>query len=136
MGGGRVRPVNIRWSGPEVAFSPRDCGARILLADDSFAPLVELLRGDGSCPETVLHTGPDPVPAEVLAAEALIAGAHVRPGAQYLHSAPTFHIADALSWVAVNAPLDGSVGTTPHRELAEAVWSSPVRRRAVWVMTC
>ncbi|HET6189385.1 MAG TPA: long-chain-fatty-acid--CoA ligase [Trebonia sp.] len=66
-------PVNTRWSMPEVAFTLRDSGARVLLVDDYFVPLVEDLRAEGACPETVLYAGPEPVPAGLLAVEGLIA---------------------------------------------------------------
>ncbi len=42
--GAVVNPINVRWSAVEVAFSLRDCDTRVLIVDDSFAPMVAQLR--------------------------------------------------------------------------------------------
>jgi acyl-CoA synthetase (AMP-forming)/AMP-acid ligase II len=52
-------PLNTRWSVPEIDFALRDSGTRMLLVDDTFLPVAEKLRAEGSCPETVLHIAPE-----------------------------------------------------------------------------
>jgi acyl-CoA synthetase (AMP-forming)/AMP-acid ligase II len=70
-----LNPVNVRWSAAEVAYSLRDSDSRVLLADDTFAPMMPALRE--ACPglATVIHAGDGPVPDGALGYEDLIAEA-------------------------------------------------------------
>src|SRR5215469_2580494 len=43
-GGGVLNPCNTRWSPTEVLYSLNDAGAKILIIDDTFAPLIESMR--------------------------------------------------------------------------------------------
>ncbi|MEU6764979.1 long-chain fatty acid--CoA ligase [Streptomyces sp. NPDC046853] len=67
--GAAVVPVNIRWSTQEISFSLRDCDARILFVDDTFAGLVAELDEQ---PATVVHCGERPTPPGMLAYEDLV----------------------------------------------------------------
>lgn len=73
--GGVINPVNIRWSAPEVAYSLDDCDTRILLVDDTFAPLVATLQAQSRSLKTVIHCGSGPTPEGMLSYEALLADA-------------------------------------------------------------
>ncbi len=42
--GAVLTPLNCRWSADELAYALQDSGARVLLVDDPFAPLVPVLR--------------------------------------------------------------------------------------------
>ena len=58
--------INVRWSVAEIAYSLTDSGARFLVVDDTFAPMVSEIKqkvpklecviyaGDGECPEGML----------------------------------------------------------------------------------
>lgn len=71
--GAAVNPINIRWSANEIAYSLDDCDTRILLVDDSFAPLTpELLKLSRSL-QTLIHLGDGPAPQNMLSYEALVA---------------------------------------------------------------
>ncbi len=70
-----LNPVNVRWSVAEIAYSLRDSDTRVLLVDDTFAPLLPALRAEVPGLVTVIHTGDGPVPDGALAYEDLIAGA-------------------------------------------------------------
>jgi long-chain acyl-CoA synthetase len=50
-------PVNTRWTAPEIAFSLRDCGVRLLLVDAAHAPLEATLRDQAGCMRTVSCLG-------------------------------------------------------------------------------
>ncbi|BCX53619.1 MULTISPECIES: acyl-CoA synthetase [Comamonas] len=68
-----VNPINIRWSANEIAYSLDDCDTRLLLVDDSFAPLTpELLKLSRSL-QTLIHLGDGPAPQNMLSYEALVA---------------------------------------------------------------
>ncbi|WP_395701310.1 long-chain-fatty-acid--CoA ligase [Aquabacterium sp.] len=73
-GGGVVNPVNIRWSPKEVAYSLDDCDTRLLIVDDTFAPMVPALRAFSKSLATVIYVGRGPVPEGLVDAEALMAG--------------------------------------------------------------
>ena len=55
--GAVVNPVNIRWSAAEAAFSLDDSGTRVLLVDDTYAPLVPELSRRSTALTTVLSCG-------------------------------------------------------------------------------
>ena len=67
--------VNIRWSAPEIAYSLKDCDTRVLLVDDTFAPLVPALREQFDGLTTVIYCGDATAPDGMLDYEALVAGA-------------------------------------------------------------
>ncbi|MGW6454954.1 acyl-CoA synthetase [Streptomyces sp. NPDC055078] len=70
--GAAVNPVNTRWSAREIAYSLEESDTRVLLVDDTFAPLVpELLKlWDGVT--TLVHCGDGPPPPGMLGYEELI----------------------------------------------------------------
>ena len=41
-----LNPVNVRWSVAEIAYSLRDSDSRVLLVDDTFAPMLPALRAE------------------------------------------------------------------------------------------
>lgn len=53
-------PLSWRWSRPELQHGLNDSGARVVLADDQFAPAVQELAGDGDAPgvRQVIVEGP------------------------------------------------------------------------------
>lgn len=61
--GGVLNAVNIRWSAKEIAFSLDDCDTRVLLVDDSFAPMVPELRRLSQKLETVIYMSEGSAPA-------------------------------------------------------------------------
>jgi acyl-CoA synthetase (AMP-forming)/AMP-acid ligase II len=71
--GGVVNPINIRWSAREIAFSLEDCGTRLLIVDDSFAPMVRELSDRARCLRTVIHAGEEAAPPGTFDYEQLIA---------------------------------------------------------------
>jgi len=71
--GAAVNPVNIRWSPAEIAYSLDDCETKILLIDESFAPLAEELRSRSIKLTTLIFTGEGAAPETMLRYEALIA---------------------------------------------------------------
>lgn len=73
--GGVVNPTNTRWSPAEIAFSLQDCQTRIMLVDDTFAPMVGDLRRRSPELRTVVHVGDGEPPAGMLSYEALLAEA-------------------------------------------------------------
>jgi len=63
MWGGRVAvPLNIRWSGRELAYAIEDAGIEVLFVDDQFAPLVEQIRALAPRLRQVVHMGVRPTP--------------------------------------------------------------------------
>jgi acyl-CoA synthetase (AMP-forming)/AMP-acid ligase II len=78
-GGGVINPVNIRWNPKEVAYSLDDCDTRLLIVDDTFAPMVEALRGLSSSLETVVYAGEANAPAGCFDFETILA--HAEPSA-------------------------------------------------------
>lgn len=71
--GAVVVPLNIRWALPENAFALRDAGARVLLVDDAFAPMVPRLREECEALTAVVHIGDGPTPEGCVGLEALLA---------------------------------------------------------------
>ncbi|HKY90728.1 MAG TPA: long-chain fatty acid--CoA ligase [Nevskiaceae bacterium] len=70
--GAVVNPVNLRWHPREIAGSLDDCETRLLVVDDTFAPMVEELSGRSRELRTVLHAGDGPAPAGMFGYEELI----------------------------------------------------------------
>lgn len=81
-GGGVINPVNIRWNPKEVAYSLDDCDTRILLVDDTFAPMVPALRQHSKSLATVVYCGSKAPPEGMLGYEALLAAATPMADAQ------------------------------------------------------
>ncbi|MFT6365300.1 MAG: acyl-CoA synthetase (AMP-forming)/AMP-acid ligase II [Patiriisocius sp.] len=73
--GGVFNLVNIRWSVAEVAYSLQDSGARVLVVDDAFAPMVAELREAVPELETVIFAGEGECPDDLLCYEALLVDA-------------------------------------------------------------
>ncbi|WP_375383088.1 long-chain-fatty-acid--CoA ligase [uncultured Sphingomonas sp.] len=55
--GAVVNPVNTRWTASEIAASLEDCGTRVLIVDDSFAPMIDAIRRDAPTLEHVVQIG-------------------------------------------------------------------------------
>jgi acyl-CoA synthetase (AMP-forming)/AMP-acid ligase II len=70
--GGVVNPVNTRWSVGEIAYSLVDCDTRVLIVDDTFAPMVPALRTQAPCLGTIIHAGDGPTPDGALSYESLL----------------------------------------------------------------
>ncbi|BBZ00779.1 fatty-acid--CoA ligase [Mycolicibacterium chitae] len=68
-----VVPVNTRWSPREIAFSLEDCGAAVLVVDDSFLDVVDELRTLAPVVRAYVHTGERARPDGVHGFEDLIA---------------------------------------------------------------
>ncbi|HEX3610919.1 MAG TPA: long-chain-fatty-acid--CoA ligase [Sporichthyaceae bacterium] len=77
-----VVPVNTRWAPAEIAFSLRDSGTRVLIVDDTFAPLVPELRELTPELGTVVHAGDGPSGADSASFEELAAGGAAIPDAR------------------------------------------------------
>lgn len=81
-------PLNTRWSAPEIAYALNDCGTRLLVVDDAFAPMLAELKTLAPGLGAVLHAGEQPAPAGLLAWDDLIASAEpvedARPGGDAL----------------------------------------------------
>ena len=71
--GGVFNLVNIRWSVAEVGFSLRDSGARILIVDQTFAPMAAELRQAVPQLETIIFAGSAGCPEGMLSQDALLA---------------------------------------------------------------
>ncbi len=69
-----LNPVNVRWSPAEIGYSLRDSQTRILIVDDTFAPVVPALRAEYPELATVVHAGDGAAPDGALSFEELIAG--------------------------------------------------------------
>jgi len=67
--------VNIRWSVNEVAYSLQDSGARVLIVDDAFTPMVPVLREAVPQLEHVIFAGDDECPDGLLCYETLMSDA-------------------------------------------------------------
>ncbi len=70
-----LNPVNVRWNVAEIAYSLRDSDSRVLLIDDTFAPMLPALREAFPPLATVIHAGDGPAPDGALGYEDLIATA-------------------------------------------------------------
>jgi acyl-CoA synthetase (AMP-forming)/AMP-acid ligase II len=81
-GGGVVNPCNIRWSPQEIAYSLDDCETRLLLVDDTFVKMLEVLKAKSRCVATIVHVGDGPAPAGLRSYEALLEAAPPVPDAR------------------------------------------------------
>ena len=70
--GAVVVPINTRLASQEVAYILGDSGATLLLVDDSFVPMLDLLRGSIATISTVVYLGDGVPPTGLLSYEALI----------------------------------------------------------------
>lgn len=69
-GGGVANPVNTRWSKPEIAYSLRDSGTALLLADDDFAGMAaELLAEEEVLRDVIALEGADSYEAQIAKAD-------------------------------------------------------------------
>ncbi|WP_163508271.1 long-chain-fatty-acid--CoA ligase [Fodinicola acaciae] len=68
-------PVNVRWTAAEIGYALRESDTRVLLVDQTFAPMVTALRAEFPGLEKVVYTGDDDVPDGMLGYEELVAGA-------------------------------------------------------------
>ena len=71
-GGCAINPVNTRWSVREIAYSLNDCQTRILFIDDAFAHLIDPLREQCPCLESILYIGDKTAPDRTLPYEAAL----------------------------------------------------------------
>jgi len=76
-GGGVINPVNIRWNPLEVAYSLDDCDTRVLVVDDTFAPMIPALRERSKSLEAVVYAGDGAAPEGTIDYETLLAHASV-----------------------------------------------------------
>jgi len=77
--GAVVNPVNIRWSGREIADSLRDAGAVVLLVDDDFLDLVPAFREQCADLRAVVHCGSGVAAQGMTDYEELIAASEPAP---------------------------------------------------------
>jgi len=68
-----LNPVNVRWSPAEIAYSLEDSQTKLLVVDDTFAPMVPAIQADYSGLKAVIHCGDGPAPDGTLSYEQLIA---------------------------------------------------------------
>jgi long-chain acyl-CoA synthetase len=78
--GGVIVPGNIRWTSAEHGHALTDCGAELLVVDDTFAPLAGELAAAGAL-RAVLYLGDGPAPADSVDLEALLATTPPMPDA-------------------------------------------------------
>ncbi len=74
-GGFAVVPMNVRWSAAENAYSLNDSGARVLLVDAAFAPMVPAIQSETEHELTLVYLDDEDRPDVMLAYETLIADA-------------------------------------------------------------
>jgi acyl-CoA synthetase (AMP-forming)/AMP-acid ligase II len=65
-------PLNIRWSAGENVYAINDSGARVLLVDDAFAAMADVIRKDIPSLHAVIHIGEAESPLGMTAYERLI----------------------------------------------------------------
>lgn len=118
--GAVVCPLNTRWSAPEIAYALKDCGVRVLVVDDAFAPLAPELKALASELGPVIHAGEQAAPEGLLAWEDLIAA-----GESLEDARPA---GDALAAILYTG---GTTGTPKGVMLSHAnFWISSVARMA------
>lgn len=66
-------PLNTRWAEAENVYALNDCGARLLLVDETFAALIPSLL-EKTMVERVIYIGSGPVPASAECYETLLEG--------------------------------------------------------------
>jgi len=69
-----LNPINIRWTPAEIGYSLRESETKVLLVDDTFAPMAPKLLDEHPGLSTVVHMGDGPAPDGMLGYEDLIAG--------------------------------------------------------------
>ncbi|MBG9388056.1 acyl-CoA synthetase [Caenimonas aquaedulcis] len=72
--GGVFVPLNTRWAVAETTYALRDCDARVLCVDESFADVARALQADGGV-DHAIFIGEGPAPEGMHGAEALLAQA-------------------------------------------------------------
>ncbi|CAG2155867.1 long-chain-fatty-acid--CoA ligase [Cupriavidus numazuensis] len=72
-GGGVLNPCNTRWSAAEILYALNDSASTILLVDEAFRPLAEMIRSDATTLREVVYCGDGEVPAAMHSYEALVA---------------------------------------------------------------
>ncbi len=73
--GAVVNPVNVRWSGAEIAYSLEDSGSEILFADETILPRLDQIRREYPRLRHLIWTGEGPAPDGASDYEALIESA-------------------------------------------------------------
>lgn len=113
-------PLNTRWSAPEIGYALNDCGIRVLVVDDAFAPLVPELKALAPALGPIIHTGEGATPEGLLAWEDLIAAGEPLEDAR--------PASDALAAILYTG---GTTGTPKGVMLSHAnFWVSSVARMA------
>jgi acyl-CoA synthetase (AMP-forming)/AMP-acid ligase II len=79
--GAAAAPLNVRWTPTEMAHALNDCGARILLVDDTCLQAAGALRRDVPALRTLVYLGDGPLPAGMLRYEDLIGSSPEPPDA-------------------------------------------------------
>ncbi|MFJ2692078.1 long-chain fatty acid--CoA ligase [Pseudomonas sp. NPDC087336] len=74
-GGGVLNPVNIRWSVAEIVYSLDDCATDILIVDEHFAAMAEVIRKGARQAPRFIYAGGGEVPPGMLGYEQLLAQA-------------------------------------------------------------
>lgn len=67
-----INPVNIRWSAGEIAYSLLDSSTRILIVDQAFAAMIDVIRDKVSAELQIIYCGDDVCPAGAVELEQLI----------------------------------------------------------------
>ncbi len=70
-------PLNTRWSATEAEFGVNDAGSRVLVVDETFAPLADKLRALCPSVEHVVYLGDSGCPKTMVSFEELIEGGEV-----------------------------------------------------------
>ena len=71
--GGFYNLVNVRWSIAEISYSLVDSGARFLVVDDTFAPMVAEIKKKVPLLECVIYAGDSECPEGMVSYEGLVA---------------------------------------------------------------
>ncbi len=65
-------PLNVRWSAHENAYSIKDAGARVLVVDDAFAPMVPALKAKEVPLDHVIYIGEKDTPERMISYEEIV----------------------------------------------------------------
>lgn len=79
---GVVNPVNVRWSPEEIVYSLDESSTTVLVVDDAFAPLLDLLGERCRELRGVVHAGDGPVGGGAVGYEDLVAASAPVPDAR------------------------------------------------------
>jgi long-chain acyl-CoA synthetase len=71
-GGGVINPINIRWHPKEIAYTLDDCDTKILIVDETFAPLIAELAERSRALRTIVYAGDGQAPSSMFHFEELI----------------------------------------------------------------